>query len=38
MDRDRTQGAKPSQSWWVGTAKRLHILLKLSLFACSLRC
>jgi hypothetical protein len=28
MDRDHTPSAKPSQSWWVGTAKRQHILLK----------
>jgi hypothetical protein len=28
MDRDRPPNARPSQSWWVGTAKRQHILLK----------
>ena len=28
MNRDQTPSAKPSQSWWVGTAKRQHILLK----------
>jgi hypothetical protein len=28
MDRDHPTNAKPSQSWWVGTAKRQHILLK----------
>jgi hypothetical protein len=28
LDRDRPPNAKPSQSWWVGTAKRQHILLK----------
>ena len=28
MNRDQVPDAKPSQSWWVGTAKRQHILLK----------
>jgi len=28
MNHDRPQDVKPSQSWWVGTAKRQHILLK----------
>ena len=31
MDRDKQPNSKPpspNQSWWVGTAKRQHILLK----------
>jgi hypothetical protein len=28
MDSDRPPNGKASQSWWVGTAKRQHILLK----------
>jgi len=28
MNRDQAPDAKQPQSWWVGTAKRQHILLK----------
>jgi len=28
MDRNQPPNGKPSQSWWVGTAKRQQVLLK----------